>query len=145
MRSNHSLCQLKVNRTPPTWLPLAYLFWGLVAATFLALFVLDNHAFGFSMPGITEINLVVVLVLAVVILLFPNDRFAPRWTKHDADSILANISSIARQQVDLDEPGAELAYVDQATMQSEHLPLWICSIYSVTPLVGLDVKEHTNG
>ena len=145
MRSNHSLRQLKVNRTPTTWLPLAYLFWGLVEATFLALFVLDNRAFGFSMPGITEINLVVVLVLAVVILLFPNDRFALRWAKYDAENILANFSSIARQQVDLDELSVELAYVAQATMQSEHLALWICSIYSVTPLVVLDVKEHTNG
>lgn len=72
-----------------------------------------------------------------------NRRFYRK--KYDADKILANFSSIARQQVDLDELSAELAYIAQATMQSEHLSLWIRSIYSLTPQDGLDVKEHANG
>jgi hypothetical protein len=106
---------------------------------------LTDRVFSFFMRGTTVINLVVVLVLAVVILLFPNGRFKPRWAKYDADKIPANFSNIVRQQVDLDKLSAELAYVAQETIPPEHLSLWIRSIYSVTPRDILQVKEHANG
>jgi hypothetical protein len=45
--------------------------------------------------------------------------------KYDADKILASFSSIARQQVDLDELSAELAYVAQETMQPQQMFSWL--------------------
>jgi hypothetical protein len=65
--------------------------------------------------------------------------------KYDADKILVSFSSIARQQVDLDELSAELAYVAQETMQPQHLSLWVRSIYSTPQHDSLDVKEHAHG
>jgi len=64
--------------------------------------------------------------------------------KYDADKILASFSNIARQQVDLDELSAELAYVAQETMQPQHLSLWVRSIYSTPQQDSLDVKEHAH-